>query len=394
MNKDKDIYFIECNNDLSKEMIISLTNYYLPLIGKDSLSLYFTLYSDGIFTNFNPLSKLLNTLDIFENTFISSLNNLEEYGLVNTYIKTNEDKDAYIFVINMPKTTLEFCKDDILARLLIKNVSDKDYQLIRSIVNPSINKKEYKDITKPFDVTKTIDYNQYDEEIYKMFNLKEANADTDKGFNINKFLMQCDDFSYPYKARTFENNALIKRYADMYAITYDEMKKIVMNSSDNTPSIVNNEEIYFLKNKFINQMSKYKPHVIVNDNPYMMLPMHFLQTLQKDGVIPFEERAIVDYLVNELKFSNEITNCIIEYALATNNNKLTKGNIISLASPLKKFNVKTYDQAREKLIQINAKKTYHANQVIVEKPVYKKNDFELNDEEKAVYDQLLKGEVL
>ena len=393
MNKDKDIYFIECNNDLSKEMIISLTNYYLPLIGKDSLSLYFTLYSDGIFTNFNPLSKLLNTLDIFENTFISSLNNLEEYGLVNTYIKTNEDKDAYIFVVNMPKTTLEFCKDDILARLLIKNVSDKDYQLIRSIVNPSINKKEYKDITKPFDVTKTIDYNQYDEEIYKMFNLKEANTDTDKGFNINKFLMQCDDFSYPYKARTFENNALIKRYADMYAITYDEMKKIVMNSSDNTPSIVNNEEIYFLKNKFINQMSKYKPHVIVNDNPYMMLPMHFLQTLQKDGVIPFEERAIVDYLVNELKFSNEITNCIIEYALATNNNKLTKGNIISLASPLKKFNVKTYDQAREKLIQINAKKTYHANQVIVEKPVYKKNDFELNDEEKAVYDQLLKGDM-
>ena len=393
MNKDKDIYYIECTDDLSKEMLISLTNFYMPLIGKDAISLYLSLYSDSIYTNFNPLNKLFFSLGVYENTFNEALGNLEEYNLVNTYVKQKEDKDAYIFVINMPKSTYDFCKDDIYSRLLVKRLGKVNYQIVRSIVNPIINKKEFKEITKAFDVTKTIDYSQYDDEMYKMYNPKVTDEKQNKGFDIKAFCEMCDDFTYPFKARTLENNAIIKKYADMYAVSYDDMKKIVMNSSDNMPHPINGETIYFSPNKFYNQMSKYTPKIINNtEEPYKMLPMHYLQTQQQDGKIPYEERTVVDYLTNELKFSNEVANCVIEFALNNNNNKLTKGYIISIASPLKKFNVKSYLEAKDKLKQIVSSKTFKDFKPTFEKPVYKKNDIVLSEESQKLYDELLKGD--
>ena len=390
MNKDKDLYYIECINDLSKEMLISLTNFYLPLIGKDSLSLYLCLYTDSVYNNINPINKLFNGLGMYENTFMESLHNLEEYNLIKSYKKNSDDREIYIFSVLMPLTTYEFCKDDIYSRLLLKRIGKENYQLIKSIITPVVNKKEYTEITKAFDISKTIDYSQYDDEMYKLYNQKEPNDKVDDSFNINKFMSMCDDFTYPFKARTLENNALIKKYADIYGISYNEMQKFVLNASDYKPMQVNGELIYFSKNKFLSQINKYRPNVIYNEDPYKMLPMHFLQTLQQDGNIPYAEREIIEYLSTSLKFSNEIVNCIVEFVLNNNNNKLILSYVISLASPLKKFNVKSYDEAKEKLTQILSSNKIRKYQNTIEKPNYKENDFNLTDEEQKVYNELLK----
>ena len=115
-----DLFKVEADLDLSYKRRKSLILFYGPLIGNDAFYLYEFLSIKGTSFSFEEINKLLNSLRISIDDFEECLNKLNQYKLLKTLKKKDENK--YIFVLDNPKTQEEFIKDDLLVREFILKV--------------------------------------------------------------------------------------------------------------------------------------------------------------------------------------------------------------------------------------------------------------------------------
>ena len=128
--KGKDIYRIECGNFLSDERIVSLYSLYQPLIGTDAVSLYMTMYSEGLNQHsqesHNRLCALMNlSIDVLERARIR----LEEYMLVKTYVQAQENRNVYVYVLNMPMNPESFIANKTFMSILTHHLERKQMEV-------------------------------------------------------------------------------------------------------------------------------------------------------------------------------------------------------------------------------------------------------------------------
>ena len=113
--KAKDTYRIQVQDFLSPLLNSSLLSLYQPIIGPYATLLYLTLINEGIhqksLENHGRLCEILNMniVDLYK-----ARCKLEEFNLINSYVKTSDDRCSYIYNINYPLSPDSFFKNELL----------------------------------------------------------------------------------------------------------------------------------------------------------------------------------------------------------------------------------------------------------------------------------------
>lgn len=335
----KDLYKTEVYADINANNHKALILFYAPLIGKDALYLYEYLVEIGNKYDFEELNNLLNTINYSIDNLERCLDKLNEYHLIRTYKK--QEEDVYLFVVNSPLSIKEFIKDDLFVRDFILKTSGEYYQNLISELRTFYKPNGFDDISKKYDPSQLKSWSKEDETFLKDINDKTYRFDT--LFDINVFLKDVSNTLFPIKYRTYDNLKEIAKLADLYNISYDKMRYFI---SETYKTGDQNLNLNLLKYKCQNAIPDYK---YIENGVYDVPCLSFLMSKQEGKeVSPFDKKLIYN-LANEYNLKPGVINVLLEHGLNNCDNRLLEKYLYPIASDLHRNNIDTASKALERL---------------------------------------------
>jgi len=365
----KDLFKIESHAELSNDRLKTLVLLYLPLIGEDGLALYEFLVIKGTNNSFEELGKLLNTLNYSIEKFDDALRQLNKYKLVKTL--KSKDNNNYIFEIYSPLLFEEFVKDNIFIRNFILKTNGQYYQNL--VANNMIifdKHHNFDDVSAKLDLSILNGWTKDNEEMLQETGASKQEFDT--LFDINKFLKEVSVNLLPLKYRTYENLHELAKLADVYSITYEKMKSFL-------PKVASFDEDKF-------DLKRLKELCQKSDVDYKSVPKgkydvpcsQFLMNLQEGkSVSPYDGETLL-ILANQYNLRAEVINVLIEYVLKNSDNRLVRNYIEPLASDLHRNDIKTAQDAINRLNSNSGSSKTKSKQII---PTYNDEDIPTFDKE-------------
>lgn len=416
-----DIYQVVNRSFMSENDKLVLSMLYMPIIGNLSVSLYLMLYNELSLSNYlsNELTHhhLMTNLSVNLELIKEARIKLEGIGLMKTYIKEG-DINSYVYELYSPLSVEEFFHHPIFNMVLYNNVGKNEYERLVSYFKiPNINLREYKEITIPFDMTfKSHSYTNFElenNEVVSKHKLK-LNYDLDYDFDLLISLMPKNifnekgltkivkeliiDLSFLYDLDPLNMADLIKISLNEKGLIEKEVlrknvrKYYQINNENRLPSLLFKSEASYLKSPSGDNTKKGRIiKVFENTSPY-----EFLKAKYK-GVKPTSrDMNILELLLIDLKLNPSVVNVLIDYVLKSNNNKLTKAYIETIAGQWKRKGIETAKEAMdlaEKEHKKYNKKTIYKNKSEEVMPAWfneKIEKEETNEDEKKELEELLK----
>ena len=364
-----DVYQVIDKSLLSEMDRLILNMLYMPIIGANAVSLYLKLQSETRNVYISPqLSHhhLMTSMSLSLDNIKEARLKLEGIGLLKTYILKN-DINSYIYELYSPVSANEFFSHPIFNIVLYNNVGKDEYnRLLNYFKLPSISLKDYEEITMPFDsVFKVRNYTSLEinnEDIISKNELLlkyELDYDFDllvsslpKGmFNercLNKSMKELIiNLSFLYDIDILAMADLIRASLNEKGnINKDDLRKNTRNyyqynNNNRLPSLIFKNQPEYLRNA---QGNNSKRGRIINVFESMS-PYEFLKAKYK-GVKPTQrDMSILEMLLIDLKLNPAVVNVLIDYILKTNNNKLVKQYVETIAGQWKRCGVETASEA-------------------------------------------------
>ena len=371
---------------------------YKPIIGYQAVSLYETLRNDLDNTEFssNELNHhhLMSIMQLSLIEILQAREKLEAIGLLKTYIKQT-DTNNYVYLLYSPLSAEEIFNHPILNIVLYSNLGKEEYnKLINLFKIPKISLKDYEEITSSFDDVfssvekKTLDlniemnkYNSNDINISKGIDFDELissipNAEyNDKTFdkNIKKLI---NNLSFSYNLKTYELSGLVRGslnergYIDKEKLRKSARNYYQFEHDNNLPTLLYKKQPEYLK-KPTGDNSKWAAMVYTFEN---LTPYEFLKAKYKGAEPTDRDKRLIESLMNDQQLSPGVVNVIIAYTLKTNDEKLTKAYVETIAGQLKRLNVETVEEA----MRVTEKEHKKLNKLTNKKPSTKKQSKEEN----------------
>ena len=341
-------YRIIHNADMSEDRRKSLLTFYLPLIGTDALALYeygIAAEKDG---EYRQLDELLLLLGLSIDDFEEAAGKLNEYKLMATYKK--KDEDVYLFSFKEPKNMQEFTDDDLYVRDFILKAGGSRYQAILStLAIPKGDLSGFENVSRKYDLRKLDTWSKEDETFLSVKEKEEMAFDS--LFDVNVFLKDMSDFLFPLRYRTYDNLKEIATLADLYNISYDKMRTIISRVLNKSSDRFDLKELAKLC------QSARTDYVKAEDGNYGVPCTVFLMNKQGGKEVTPYDKKILYALSNEYKLSPGVINVLLEYALKQCGNHLYPNFIYAAASDLHRNNVTDAKTALELLGSRKVKET-------------------------------------
>ena len=365
---------------------------YKPIIGYQAVSLYETLRNDLDNNEFssNELNHhhLMSIMQLSLVEILQAREKLEGIGLLKTYIKQT-DTNNYVYLLYSPLSSEEIFNHPILNVVLYSNLGKEEYnKLINLFKIPKINLKDYEEITNSFDDVftsvekKSLDlniemnkYNSNDITISKGIDFDElissipAAEYNDKTFDKNiKNLI--NNLSFSYNLKTYELSGLVrdslneKGYIDKEKLRKNARNYYQFEHDNNLPTLLYKKQPEYLK-KPTGDNSKWAQMVYTFEN---LTPYEFLKAKYKGAEPTDRDKKLIESLMNDQLLSPGVVNVIIAYTLKTNDEKLTKAYVETIAGQLKRLNVETVEEA----MRVTEKEHKKLNKLTNKKPSTKK----------------------
>jgi replication initiation and membrane attachment protein len=354
-------------NDIDRKI---LTMLYQPIIGYTAINLYFSLWSDldtrelmSIeFTHHHLMCNMKLKLD----SIIEARRQLEAIGLMKTYVK-REEVNNYIYELYSPLSAFEFFNHPILNVVLYSNLGKKEYERLLSYFEiPKLDIKGFEDITASFsDVYSAVpsDLNvQFKENI-----IRSNSLDIDINSKIDFDLLIESIPKNLLTNRTFnkEIKALINKLAFIYNIDSLNMQGIIRNALTERGTIDKELLRKGCRNYYQFEEAGSLPTLIYRNQPdYLRTPTgdtskraKMIYTFEKVSPYDFlkskyngceptaRDLRIIENLIIDQELKPGVVNVLIDYVLKTNNNKLTKAFIETIAGQWKRLNIETVEEA-------------------------------------------------
>lgn len=399
--------------EVDKKIIVDL---YQPIIGNKAVSLYFTLLNDlgrkDLVTKDFTHHHLLSVMQMSLEEIVTSRERLEGIGLLESYMKKG-DINNYVYVIYGPVSANEFFNHPILNIVLYNNVGKTEYErIVSSYKIPRINLKDYENISLKFDdVFSSVAVNSYfgnDDLVTKNkgeINFKNAidfellidgideKIINKKAFNKDvKNLINSLSFLYDIDIVTMQN--LIKACVNERGMIDKEvLRKSARNfyqfeNNGNLPTLMHYSQPRHLKSPEGNLSNMGKMiYTFENTNPYQ-----FLKSKYKDGKVVVRDLKIVEELLIDLKLTPAVVNVLLDYVLRSNNKKLNKTYIETIASHWKRLGIETAEEAMNACIKEHKKKK-NKSSVTVSKSVSSVPEWFDQKIEKTVIDEKEENEL-
>ena len=396
---------------------------YLPIIGPLAVSLYNVLYND--LDHLKTMSDNLTHAHLLANLHLSCKelvevrNVLEAIGLIKSYVKT-DSVNRYIYELYSPVSCHEFFSHPILNIVLYNNVGKIEYdRLINYFKIPKVNKEGYTEITKKFnqvfDSVPCTSFDMYKDKIRK-YNKQKLNIDSN--FDIN-FLIESMPKQIDKKIFTKDLQELIISLAYLYDIDATRMGSII-KSCINERGTVNRDELRKVaRDHYQFDHSGLLPTVVEQTQPeYLRKPIGDNSNIAKmiytfETVSPYDflrskcgdaepvkrDVKLLEDLLIDHKLKPGVVNVLVDYVLKTNDNKLTRSLVETIAGQWERKKIETVEDAME-----IARKNHQAHmksQSVSKKTISKENsvpvwfDKEImhdaaTDEERQAIEEMLK----
>ncbi len=385
-----DVYQVIDKSLLSETDKLILNMLYMPIIGSIAVALYLKMQSETRNTFISPelthhhlMTSMGTTLDNIKEARLK----LEGIGLLKTYYHEGE-VGSYVYELYSPVSADEFFSHPIFNVVLYNNVGKTEYNRLHEYFKiPHISLKEYEDITNAFDdVFKSRNYTEfeldgtdiisknklmlkyeldYDFDLLvsslpkEMFNPKCLNKSMRELITNLSFLYEIDPVSMADIIRTTLNE---KGNIDREELRKNTRKYYQFNNDNRLPSLLFKSQPEYLKEASGDNSRKGRIiKVFESHSPY-----EFLKAKYK-GVKPTErDMKILEMLLIDLKLNPAVVNVLIDYTLKTNNNKLVKGYIETIAGQWKRSGIETASEAMN-IAEKEHKKKYKKENIITKK---------------------------
>ena len=337
----EDFYHVESASFLSDEKLETLMTLYQPILKTDAISLYLTLYAQrgktSIAYSHDALAKIMDMpLQRIEKALLV----LQEYKLLECFLKKEQSKNAYAYVLKSPLPQEEFIK----LSAYMKNFQDAlGVETAKKILTTTaygqqLNLNGYQNVTviaNHFDQQPELDHEIYIPKIRPVQNyLNSEEID----FDYEAFFAKTSKLVFPIELRTEENLALIGRLATVNGLSPDTMRLLVKDCVSLSKMELNQE---LLKQKCLQK----EPDVTTATDLYALPPKSFLQSKQHGRKVSSMDASILTSLQQENHFSNEVINIMIEYILEISDNRLVKKFVDMVAGEWARDNVVTREDA-------------------------------------------------
>lgn len=410
-----DIYQVIDKSLLSDMDRLVLNMLYMPIIGSNAITLYFKLQTEarGNFmsvelTHHHLMTSTCQTLDNLKEARLK----LEGIGLLKTYVSKGE-VNSYIYELYSPVSAEEFFHHPIFNIVLYNNVGKTEYErLLNYFKLPSIQLKDYEDITVSFD------------SVYKIRNYTTLETNNEGIVSKNKLLLRYElDYDFDLLISLLPNNMfnekclnksmreLITNLSFLYELDPSSMADIIVASLNEKGNIVK-EDLRKNTRKFYQYNNDNRlPSLIFKDQPEYLKsasgdnskrgriirvfenhsPYEFLKAKNK-GVKPTDrDMSILEMLLIDLKLNPAVVNVLIDYVLKTNNNKLVKAYVETIASQWKRSNVETASEAMD-IAEKEHKKKFKKGEITSKKasimPSWFNSSIEANPDDKSEDEEL------
>lgn len=376
-----DIYQVIDKSLLSDMDRLILNMLYMPIIGSSAVILYLKLQSETRSTFISPelthhhlMTSLSTSLDNIKEARLK----LEGIGLLKTYILKG-DINSYIYELYTPVSAGEFFSHPIFNIVLYNNVGKDEYNRLKNYFKfPVIQLNDYKDITSTFDnVFKVRNYTQLEinNETIVSKNKLLLKYELDYDFDLIVSLLPKEMFNERCLNKTMKE--LITNLAFLYDIDPPTMADLIraslnekgnivkedlrkntrkfyqFNNDNRLPSLIFKTQPEYLKSASGDNTKRGRIiNVFENNSPY-----EFLKYKNKGSKPTNRDMQILEELLIDLKLNPAVVNVLIDYTLKTNNNKLIKSYIETIAGQWKRSGVETASEAMD-LAEKEHKKKY------------------------------------
>mgnify|MGYP000040836348 CR=1 FL=1 len=366
-----DSYTVICKSivtDYDKEVLNML---YLPIIGPTAISLYNIFLNDlnknkAVSEELNH-NHLLSNLRISSEELLEARNALEGIGLLKVYLK-KDTVNNYLYELYSPISSHEFFYHPIFNIVLYNNVGKSEYErLVEYFKMPKVSKEGYTEITKNFnDVFKAIPCTSFD--IYKD-NIRKYNKlklNIDSNFDIN-FLIESMPKQIDKKIFTKDLQELIISLAYLYDIDATKMQNIIRSCINEKGQVSRDELRKISRNHYQFDHSGLLPTITMQTQPdYLRKPIgdnsniakmiytfetvnpyDFLRSKCGDAEPTKRDIKLLEDLLIDYKLKPGVVNVLIDYVLKTNDKKLTRTLVETIAGQWSRKNIETVEDAME-----------------------------------------------
>lgn len=419
-----DTYVVINKSVINNEDRKILSILYQPIIGPLPIMLYFSLWSDldkiELISEEYTHHHLVTNMHLSLNEIIDSREKLEAIGLLKTYFREGTVNN-YIYELYSPLSVSEFLNHPILNIVLYNNVGKKEYEQIKNYFKmPKINLNSFTDITTKFsDKFMSVPLTSFDilnDNVRKVNKLK---LDIDTNFDFNFLAASFPKNIETSKILNKETKELILNLSFIYDIDAMKMQNIIKGCF-NERGTINKEELRkSCRNHYQFDHGGVLPTVVVSSvqPEYLRKPIGDNSKRAKmiytfETITPYEllcskngggeptkrDLKLVEDLVIDYSLKVGVVNVLIDYVLKTNDNKLNRNLIETIAGQWQRLKVETVEDAMS-LAEKEHKKYNKAKTIKKEKTNEEKipewfdeeaKKKEATDEKKNKLDELLK----
>lgn len=347
-----------------------LTLLYQPIVGANSISLYYTLWSyldkSEILSNEWTHHHILRDMLINNTELQESLEKIEAIGLIKAYKKTGNINN-YVYELYSPLSASEFINNPLLSTGLFSAVGKLEYErIINYFKIPKINLKEYEDITKSFsDVFAFTNLQLNDNLIYDIKKSTNRKLELLTKIDVNTILSLISDDMLNKRSLTKDTKDFLYKISYIYNYDNDDMIELIRNSltekhtidkkllqenankyyrydnMNKLPSIIYKNQPEYLRKELTDTSNRSRIiHLFETTSPY-----DFINSKYKTGNPTSSDLAIISYLLIDLNLKPGVVNVLVDYVLKINNNKLVKNFVEVIASQWSKSNIETVEDA-------------------------------------------------
>jgi len=365
-----DTYIVINKSIINNEDRKILNMLYQPIIGPLPIMLYFSLWSDldklELLSEEYTHHHLVTNMHLSLNEIVDAREKLEAVGLIKTYFKEGTINN-YVYELYSPLSVSEFLNHPILNIVLYNNTGKKEYE---NIVNyfkiPRINLNSFNDITAKFsDVFTSVPLTSYDvlnDNVRKVNKLKlDINTNFDFNFLASSFPKNVE----VSKILTKENRELILNLSFIYDIDAMKMQNIIKGCFNERGTISKDDLRKACRNYYQFDHGGVLPSVASNVQPeYLRKPIGDNSKRAKmiytfETITPYEllcsknngaeptkrDLKLVEDLIIDYSLKAGVVNVLIDYVLKTNNNKLTRTLVETIAGQWQRLKIETVEDA-------------------------------------------------
>ena len=325
--KGKDVYRIQRPAGMSQDMIVSLFSLYQPVIGNNAVSLYMTLYSEGLHQRTQETHARLSVLAGLSIEEIERARfRLEEFKLTESYAEERSTNTAYIYVLHAPLPVQSFLDTSWLKNAFVSAVGAKHAETtFTKFSSESLSFHGFRNVTKQMKhLPQERDYSTEVEYRRVRPSWTFSTDDTAIRFDYEDFLSKVSRLVFPVELRTEENLRLIGQLATVYGISPDRMIILLKGAIDLETMTFHEEKLRFAAERAQVQTPEAK-------DPYDLPPVSFLQSKQNGVPVGMTARKMLENLSVEKHFAPDVINIMIEYILRRSNNRLIPSFVDSIA---------------------------------------------------------------